>query len=95
MILGLKQYIPLMVKAVTEIKIKEKLVLLNVEESIKSLHQGGFQVRAVICDNHPSNVAAFRDLSQKFNISRDENAFFFYLALNQALYTCFLILPIF
>ena len=46
----------------------------NIEESIKSLHEVGFQVRAVISDKHPSNVAASHNLSQTFGDSPNENA---------------------
>ena len=74
MIVGMKQNISLVVKAVPETKMKGKLASLNIEESIKSLDEVGFQVRAVICDSHPSKVTAFRDLSQKFSIWPDKNA---------------------
>ena len=77
MIVGLKKNIPMVIKAVPETKIKGKMVSFNIEDSIKSLHEVGFQVRAVISDNHPSNVAAFRDLSEKFGISPNENAITF------------------
>ena len=74
MIVGVKKNVPLVIKAVAETKIEGKWISLNIEESIKSLHEVGFQGRAVISDNHPSNVAAFHDLSQKFGDSPNENA---------------------
>ena len=77
MIVGLKKNIPMVIKAVPETKIEGKMVSFNIEDSIKSLHEVGFQVRSVISDNHPSNVAAFRDLSEKFGISPNENAITF------------------
>ena len=73
MIVDLKKNVPLVIKAVPETKIEGKWISINIEESIKSLHEVGFQVRAVISDNHPSNVAAFHDLSQKFGDSLNEN----------------------
>jgi len=74
MIVGLRKNIPFVIKAVPESKIDGKWISSNIEESIKSLHEIGFQVRAVISDNHPSNIAAFRDLCQKFGIVTHENA---------------------
>ena len=77
MIVGVKKNVPLVIKAVPETKIEGKWISLNIEDSIKSLHEVGFQVRAVISDNHPSNYAAFYDLSQKFGDSPNENAITF------------------
>ena len=74
---GLKKNIPMVIKAEPETKIEGKMVSFNIEDSIKSLHEVGFQVRAVISDNHSSNVAAFRDLSEKFGILPNENAITF------------------
>ena len=74
MIVGLRKNIPFVVKAVPETRIDGNWVSSNVEESIKSLHEVGFQVRAVITDNHPSNVAAFNDLRRKFGNASHENA---------------------
>ena len=72
MIVGLRKNIPFVIKAVPETRINGNWVLLNVEESIKSLHEVDFQVRAVISYNHSSSVAAFHDLRRKFgNVSRD------------------------
>ena len=74
MIVDVKKNVPLVIKALPETKIEGKWISLNIEESIKSLHEVGFQVRAVISDNYPCNVAAFHDLSQKFGDSSNENA---------------------
>ena len=62
-----------MVKAVPESKIEGKWLLLQIAETIQSLHKIGFHVRAVISDNHLSNVAAFNDLLSKFRYALHEN----------------------
>ena len=74
MIVGLRKSIPLVVKAVPESKIEGKWLSAQIEESIQSLHEIGFHVRAVISDNHPSNVSAFRNLLSKYGCTSHEHA---------------------
>ena len=73
MIVGMKKNVPFAVKAIPETKIEGKWLALQIAESIQTLHEIGFHVRAVISDNHPSNVAAFNDLYFKYGCSSHEN----------------------
>ena len=74
MIVGLRKNIPFVVRAVPESKIEEKWLSQHINECLKSLHQVGFEVHAVISDNHATNVAAFRDLFSKYGHSKLANA---------------------
>ena len=73
MIVGMKKNVSFVVKAIPETKIEGKWLALQIAESIQTLHEIGFHVRAVISDNHPSNVAAFNDLYFKYGCSSHEN----------------------
>ena len=59
MIVGVWKNVPFVVKAVPESKIEGKWLSGQTIETIQSLHEIGFHGRAVISDNHPSNVFAF------------------------------------
>ena len=64
---------PFVVKAVPESKIEEKWLSGQIIESIQSLHEMGFHMRAVILDNHSSSVSAFNELSSKDGSKSYEN----------------------
>ena len=55
MIVGLRKNIPFVVRAVPESKIEGKWLSQHIDECLKSLHQVGFEVHAVISDNHATN----------------------------------------
>ena len=74
MIVGVRKNVPLVVKAVPESKIKRKWLSRQLIETIQSLHEIGFHVRAVISDDHPSNVSAFNELFSKYESESHENA---------------------
>ena len=74
MIVGLRKNITFVVRAVPESKIEGKWLSQHIDECLKSLHQVGFEVHAVISDNHATNVAAFRDLFSKYGHSKLANA---------------------
>ena len=88
MINGLKNAIPFVVKAIPELKITGKWIAEHLEEVIGSLHKCGFYVRAVVCDNHSTNVSAFNVLLKKYGSkdspdtikhpSRDGKIYLFY-----------------
>ena len=56
-------------------KIDKDVVLLIDEMYLQKeiFHEIGFHVRAVVSDNHPSNVAALNDLLSKFRYALHEN----------------------
>ena len=88
MINGLKNALPFVVKAIPELTITGKWIAKHLEEVLESLHKCGFHVRAVICDNHSTNVSAFNVLLKKYGLkdspdtikhpSRDGKIYLFY-----------------
>ena len=74
MIMGVRKSVPFLFKAVPESKIVGKWLSGRITETIQSIHKIGFHVRAVISDNHPSNVFAFNELFSKYGSESHENA---------------------
>ena len=74
MIVGVRKNVPFVVKAVPESKIEGKWLSGQIRVTIQSLHEIGFHVRAVISDNHPSNVSAFNELFSKYGRESHESA---------------------
>ena len=64
---------PFVVKAVPESKIEGKWFSGQMIESIHSLHEIVFHVRAVISDKHSSNVSVFNELFSKYGSELHEN----------------------
>ena len=64
---GLKQSIPVVIKACPEVTIKGEWLANEVDDCIKQLSQQGFNVRAVVTDNHSCNVSAFSKLKKSYN----------------------------
>lgn len=74
MIVGLRNNIPFVIKAIPESKIEGSWLAEHISDCIRSLHDAGLQVRAVISDNHTTNVAAFKELWKKYGKIEQENA---------------------
>ena len=66
MIVGLKDSIPYVIKAVPETTITGTWLADQISASIESLSKTGFTVRGVVTDNHNSNVTAFNTLKRKY-----------------------------
>ena len=62
MIVGLKESIPYVVKTCPEVSINGNWLRNEIDSSIYDLKKCGFNVRAVVCDNHSANVCAFTQL---------------------------------
>ena len=62
MIVSLKKDIPFVVKAIPETSITGVWLQRQIDATIYTLHEKEFNVRAVICDNHASNVCAYKHL---------------------------------
>ena len=62
MIVGLKQSIPFVVKSCPETKVTGEWLKKQLDECIYELSKRGFRVRAVVADNHKSNVSAFNTM---------------------------------
>ena len=55
---SLKKYIPFVIKAIPEIKIEGKWLSEHLDNCITSLNSVGFNVCAIISDNHSTNILA-------------------------------------
>ena len=74
MINSLKKSIPFVIKAIPEIKIEGKWLSEHIDNCITSLNSAGFNVCAIILDNHSINVLAFKYLSNMYgNEQKSEN----------------------
>ena len=72
MIVGLKNSIPYVIKSSPETKIYADWLKEELIDCLGILSKSGFNVRAILCDNHPSNVSNFKNLPQHFNHDPDE-----------------------
>ena len=61
-IIGLKENVPCNIKAAPAIFINSELIKDELLNCLELLITGGFNVRALICDNHVANVSAFTKL---------------------------------
>ena len=71
MIVGLKNSTPCVVKACPEVSINGDMVRQVIEESISSLTSAGFNVRAIVADNHASYVSAFTQIWNSYGTESD------------------------
>ena len=69
MIVGMKESIPYVVKALPETTINGAWLSDQIDECIDILADCGFNVRAVVTDNHSANVNAFSNLQTKYGAS--------------------------
>ena len=67
MIVGLKIY----PKACPEVSINGEMAKQEIEESLQTLKAARFNVRAIITDNHSTNVSGYSKLSEKYGIDDD------------------------
>ena len=72
MIAGLKSNVPYNIRSVPEIEIKGNWLKEKILRVIDVLHDVGFNVRGVVCDHHPSNVSAFREIVSDYAKKDDE-----------------------
>ena len=68
----LLQRISYVIKSSPETKINADLLKEELIYCLEILCRPGFNVRAIVCDNHPSNVSSFKILLQHFNQDPDE-----------------------
>ena len=72
MIVGLKGSIPYVIKSSPETNIDANWLKTKLLDSLEILSNCGFRVRAIVCDNHPSNVSSFKKLLDHVNQNPDE-----------------------
>ena len=63
---GLKESVPIVVKASPEVTLTGQWLADKVSDCITSLGQVGFKVKGIVADNHSNNVSAFNILQTKF-----------------------------
>ena len=84
MIQGLKESVPIVVKASLQVTLTGQWLADEVFDCITSLGQVGFKVKGIVVDNHSTNVSAFnilqtRFLSGCFDIQHSHNSIKTYL----------------
>lgn len=79
MIIGLKSNIPYVIKTIPEKEISGEWLQDEIFRCLQQLHSNGFQVRGVVCDDHSSNVSAYKKLLAKYSDSPDS----LYIKLNE------------
>ena len=72
MIVDLKESVPYVIKSSPDTNIDANWLKTQLLDSIKILSNCGFSVRAIVCDNHPSNVSSFKNLLEHVNQNPDE-----------------------
>ena len=75
MVVSLKESIPFVIKAYPGFQISGSLISSHIEETLETLHKASFNVRAILTDNHATNVSAFKILCCKFG-EQDNDIFF-------------------
>ena len=63
---GLKESVPIVVKASPEVTLTGQWLPDEVSDCITSLGQVGFKVRGIVADNHSTKVSAFNILQTRF-----------------------------
>ena len=67
MAVGVKTNTPYVIKASPEVTINGSWLAKEIDGCITLLAESGFRVRAVVTDNHSSNVNAFKEMKKKYN----------------------------
>jgi len=73
MIVGLKSNIPYVVKTCPEKEIHNEWLKEEILECLTVLQGNNFNVRGVVCDDHSSNVAAYRSLLYSYNSNPEQS----------------------
>ena len=74
MVVSLKQSIPYITKAMPLTKINHQIVQDGILSCISILNKAKFTIRAVVCDNHPTNVRAYKHLKFTYPCAIRHNA---------------------
>ena len=83
---SLKESIPHVLKSSPETNIDANWLKTELLDSLEILSNCGFRVRAIVCDNHPSNVSSFKKLLEDVNQNPDE---FYMLHKSRKMYLCY------
>ena len=74
MVVSLKQYTPYILKAIPLTKINHQIVQDGILSCVSILTKVNFTIRAVVCDNHSTNVSAYKHLKKLYPCSIRDNA---------------------
>lgn len=72
MIVGLKSNIPFVISSVPEKEISGEWLKDEILKCVTQLHDSGFNVRGIVCDDHSSNVSAYKKLLALFASSPND-----------------------
>ena len=74
MVVSLKKSTSYILKAVPLIKINHQIVQDGILSCISMLNKENFNIRAIVCDNHSTNVSTFKHLKERYPCSKRDNA---------------------
>ena len=74
MIIALKSNVPYMIKTVPEQEIKGEWLKDEIVSCVTILREKGFNVRGIVCDDHASNVSAYKKLIDIYGIDEEDLA---------------------
>ena len=77
MIVGLKESIPYVIKAIPKTSLNGEMVKDEIQENLHVLKSANFNVRAVISDNHSKNVLGFSMLKKEYGTTHEDDYFIF------------------
>ena len=86
MIVGLNESVPYVIKSSPETITEVNWHKTELLDSLAVLSNCGFRVRAIICDNHSSNVSSFKKLLEHVNQKPDE---LYMLHKSRKIYLCY------
>ena len=86
MIVGLKESISYVINSSPETNIEANWFKTELLDSLDILSNCGFRVRAIVCDNHPSNVSSFKKLLEDVNQNPNE---LYMLHKSRKIYLCY------
>ena len=84
-VVGLKESIPYVIISSPETNIDENWLKTELLDSLEILSNCSFRFRAIVCDNHPSNVPSFKKLLEHVNQNLDE---LYMLHKSRKIYIC-------
>ena len=76
MVISLKKTIPFVLKAIPIVKLSSKIISDGILNCLTILSQANFYTRAVIADNHRSNISAFQHLLHNYSIHEKRSCIF-------------------
>ena len=82
---GLKESVPYAIKSSPETNTDANWLKTKLLDSLEILYNCGFRVRAIACDNHPSNMSSFKKLLERVNQNPVE---LYILCKSRKIYLC-------